>query len=31
LANGAIAAGTYTYTLIVNGKQVDSKQMIIAR
>jgi hypothetical protein len=28
---GELAAGSYNYTLIVNGKRVDSKQMMIVR
>jgi hypothetical protein len=31
LSRGALAAGTYTYSLHVGGGKVDSKQMIITR
>jgi hypothetical protein len=29
ISGGSFAAGTYVYTLIVNGKQVDSKKMML--
>jgi hypothetical protein len=31
IANTQFAAGTYNYTLYVEGKKVDTKQMIIGR
>lgn len=31
LQAGSLAAGSYTYTLLVNNEQVDSKQMVIVR
>jgi hypothetical protein len=29
ISGGSFAAGTYVYTLTVNGKQVDSKKMLL--
>jgi flagellar hook assembly protein FlgD len=31
LNTAALAAGTYHYTLFVNGKQADTKRLVIAR
>jgi hypothetical protein len=31
LAGGTLPSGNYTYTLWMNGKQIDSKKMVIAR
>ncbi len=31
LNSKSLAAGTYTYSLLIDGKQVDSKQLLITR
>lgn len=31
IRSGELAAGTYNYTLYVNDKKIDSKQMVITK